>query len=380
VSSNLRSALDTFIDFSGIPTVNFYPMTEYLKQFRSKIDAIDNELLKLINTRAQLAKEIGKQKSGAAYRPERESQIFTRLHQLNSGPLSNECITQLFTEIISACRGLEAPFTIAYLGPQGTFSEEAVTKRFGSAVNTLASSSIDDVFRKVESGTASYGVVPVENSTEGAVGRTMDLLLQTPLTICGEIELSIHQCLMAQQANLSAIKKIYSHPQSFAQCQNWLNENLHNLHTIERINAASNADAARLAASAQDAAAIAGKKAAEVFGLTLCASNIEDNPNNTTRFLIIGTQLIAPSGKDKTSLAMATNNRPGAIHELLAPLAHYHVSMTRLESRPSRANLWDYVFFVDIEGHQEDKNISKALQALRDNATFLKLLGSYPAA
>ncbi|MGG7055568.1 prephenate dehydratase [Nitrosomonas sp. ANs5] len=355
-------------------------MTEQLTRLRDEIDAIDNELLKLLNTRARLAQEIGQKKSGAAYRPERESQIFARLKLLNAGPLRHERITQLFTEIISACRALEEPFTVAYLGPQGTFSEEAVTKRFGSAINTLASSSIDDVFRKVESGTAHYGVVPVENSTEGAVGRTMDLLLQTPLTICGEIELSVHQCLMAQHSELAKIKKIYSHPQSFAQCQKWLNENLPNLHAMDRIDAASNADAARLAASDQNAAAIAGKQAAEVFGLTLCARNIEDNPNNTTRFLIIGTQHIAPSGKDKTSLAMATNNKPGAIHELLAPLAHHRVSMTRLESRPSRANLWDYVFFVDIEGHQEDEHIAKALQTLRSNATFLKILGSYPAA
>jgi chorismate mutase / prephenate dehydratase len=355
-------------------------MTEQLTRLRDEIDAIDNELLQLLNTRARLAQEIGRKKSGTAYRPERESQIFTRLKQLNAGPLSHERIIQLFTEIISACRALEEPFTVAYLGPQGTFSEEAVTKRFGSAINTLASSSIDDVFRKVESGTAHYGVVPVENSTEGAVGRTMDLLLQTPLKICGEIELSVHQCLMAQHSELTKIKKIYSHPQSFAQCQKWLKENLPNLHVMDRIDAASNADAARLAASDPHAAAIAGKKAAEVFGLTLCARNIEDDPNNTTRFLIIGTQHIAPSGKDKTSLAMATNNRPGAVHELLAPLAHHRVSMTRLESRPSRANLWDYVFFVDIEGHQEDEHIAKALQALRNNATFLKILGSYPAA
>lgn len=355
-------------------------MTEHLKRLRSEIDAIDDELLRLINARAQLAQEIGRQKSGPAYRPERESQIFSRLQQANAGPLSNEHIVQLFTEIISACRALEEPLTVAYLGPPGTFSEEAVTKRFGSTVTTLPSSSIDDIFRKVESGAAAYGVVPIENSTEGAVGRAMDLLLQTPLTICGELELPIHQCLMAQHTDLTTIRKIYSHPQSFAQCQNWLNENLPNLFAIDRIDAVSNADAARQAAADSNAAAIAGKKAAEVFGLTVCASNIEDTPNNTTRFLIIGTQYVAPSGKDKTSLAMATSNRPGAIHELLAPLAAHRVSMTRLESRPSRASLWEYVFFTDIEGHQEDENVARALQTLRNNATFLKIFGSYPAA
>lgn len=355
-------------------------MTENLKHLRDKIDAIDDELLKLINMRAQLAQEVGRQKSGVAYRPERESQIFARLQERNQGPLDQAQIRQLFTEIISVCRALEDPFTVAYLGPEGTFSEEAVNRRFGKAVNALPSNSIDEVFRQVESGAAHFGVIPVENSTEGAVGRTMDLLLQTPLLICGEVELAIHQCLMAKQEDMGKIRKIYSHPQSFAQCQSWLIKNLHNLQGIECINAASNADAARLAADDVHAAAIAGRRAAEVFGLKLCACNIEDNPNNTTRFLIIGTQAVAPSGRDKTSLVMATSNRPGAVHRLLAPLARHHVSMTRLESRPSRANLWDYVFFVDIEGHQQDENVALALQSLRHNATFFKLLGSYPMA
>lgn len=352
-------------------------MTEQLKQLRNEIDAIDDELLRLINTRARLAQQVGRQKSGTAYRPERESQIFSRLQQSNSGPLRDEHIVHLFTEIISVCRALEEPLTVAYLGPRGTFSEEAVTKRFGNAVTSLPCSSIDDIFRKVESGTASYGVVPVENSTEGAVGRTMDLLLQTPLKICGELELPVHQCLMAQQTDLAAIQKIYSHPQSFAQCQAWLNENLQN---ADRINAASNADAARQAAVDSSAAAIAGKRAAEVFGLKVCAANIEDNPNNTTRFLVIGSQDVARSGKDKTSLAMATHNQPGAVYELLAPFAQHQVSMTRLESRPSHASLWEYVFFTDIAGHQEDENVARALQVLRDNTTFLKIFGSYPAA
>lgn len=354
-------------------------MTEQLKQLRDKIDAIDGELLKLINTRAELAQQIGRRKNGVTYRPERESQVLTRLQQLNPGPLSNDRINQLFTEIISACRAMEEPLTVAYLGPQGTFSEEAVTKRFGSAVISLACHSIDDVFRKVEAGTASYGVVPVENSTEGAVGRTMDLLLQTPLNVCGEIEVAVHQCLMAQQTDLAAIQKIYSHPQSFAQCLGWLNKHLPNLQAIARIDTASNADAARLAAADQNAAAIAGMKAAEVFGLTICAKNIEDDPNNTTRFLIIGAQQVSACGRDKTSIAISTSNRPGAIYELLAPFALYQVSMSRLESRPSRKGLWEYVFFIDIEGHQENENVAKALAEIRNKATFLKILGSYPA-
>ncbi|SDH93802.1 prephenate dehydratase [Nitrosomonas sp. Nm132] len=355
-------------------------MTEQLKQLRDKIDSIDNELLKLINTRAELAQQIGLQKNGVTYRPERESQVLTRLQQLNPGPLTNERIIQLFTEIISACRAMEEPLTVAYLGPQGTFSEEAVTKRFGSTVATLACQSIDDVFRKVESDTVSYGVVPVENSTEGAVGRTMDLLLQTSLTVCGEIELPVHQHLMAQQTDLTTIQKIYSHPQSFAQCLGWLNKHLPNLQDISRIDTASNADAARLAAADKNAAAIAGKKAADVFGLTICAKNIEDDPNNTTRFLVIGTQQVSSSGRDKTSIIMSTSNRPGSIYELLSPFARYQVGMSRLESRPSRKELWEYVFFIDIEGHLENENVAKALEEIRNKATFLKILGSYPAA
>ncbi|SCX95828.1 chorismate mutase [Nitrosospira sp. Nsp13] len=354
-------------------------MINQLKQLRDKIDAIDSELLKLMSARAGLAREIGQIKNGMAYRPEREAQVLTRLCALNPGPLANEHIVRLFTEIMSLCRSLEEPMTIAYLGPQGTFSEEAALKRFGGVVTTLACNSIDDVFRKVEAGVAGYGVVPVENSTEGAVGRSLDLLLHTPLKVCGEIKLPIHQHLLALQTDLARIKKIYSHPQSFSQCHEWLNANLPHLPEVARINAASNADAARLAAGDETAAAVAGKKAGEVFGLTICAENIEDDPNNTTRFLVIGTQEVATSGKDKTSLVMSVKNRPGAIHELLAPLAEHGVSMSRLESRPSRASLWEYVFFVDIEGHQQDATIAKALRELRERAAFLKILGSYPA-
>ncbi|SCY42030.1 chorismate mutase [Nitrosospira sp. Nl5] len=354
-------------------------MTAQLKQLRDQIDAIDSELLKLMSARAGLAREIGQIKNGVAYRPEREAQVLARLCELNPGPLPNEHIVRLFTEIMSLCRSMEEPLTVAYLGPQGTFSEEAVLKRFGSVVTALACSSIDEVFRKVEAGQAGYGVVPVENSTEGAVGRSLDLLLQTTLKVCGEIALPIHQLLLAQQADLTRIKRIYSHPQSFAQCHEWLNANLPLLSGVARINTASNADAARLAAEDENAAAVAGKKAGEIFGLTVCAENIEDDTNNTTRFLVIGDQEVAASGKDKTSLVMSARNRPGAIHELLGPLAEHGVSMSRLESRPSRAGLWEYVFFVDIEGHQMDTKIAKALDTLRGKAAFLKVLGSYPA-
>ncbi len=353
-------------------------MSEQLNQLRDQIDAIDNEILKLVNTRAEHALEIGRRKgSSVVYRPEREAQIIARLQKLNPGPLPNERIAQLFTEVMSICRAMEKPIRVAYLGPRGTFSEEAALKRFGHAISTVACNSIDDVFRQVESDNAGYGVVPVENSTEGAIGRTMDLLLQTSLTVCGEIQLPVHQSLMAQGTDLSHITKIYSHPQSLAQCHEWLNANLPK---IERIHASSNAEAARIAATDKNAAAIAGKQAAEVSNLVICAENIEDDPKNTTRFLIIGTQLVSASGKDKTSLAMSTSNRPGSVHELLTFLVQHDVSMSRFESRPSRTGFWEYVFYVDVEGHQDDDNVSAALTKVRDKAAFLKILGSYPTA
>ncbi|MXS83582.1 prephenate dehydratase [Nitrosomonas oligotropha] len=356
-------------------------MSEELKQLRDQIDAIDNELLQLVSKRAGLAQQVGKiKKSGIVYRPEREAQILARMQEQNPGPVSNEHIKHLFTEIMSLCRALEKPMSVAYLGPNGTFSEEAALKRFGSSISEVACDSIDDVFRTVESEAAHYGVVPVENSSEGAVGRTMDLLLQTPLTICGEIQLPVHQFLMAQQTDLTRINKIYSHPQSLAQCHHWLTTNLPHLSHSALIHAASNADAARQAAADNQAAAIASQRAAELFGLSICAENIEDDPKNTTRFLVIGRQIVAPSGKDRTSLIVSTNNRSGAIYTLLEPLAQYSVSMSRLESRPSRTGLWQYVFFIDLEGHQQDDNVAAALAELRHKAAFLKILGSYPAA
>lgn len=355
-------------------------MSEQIKQLRDQIDAIDNELLQLISKRATLAQQIGKAKQGIViYRPEREAQILTRVQEQNPGPISNAHIKHLFIEIMSLCRALESAIGVAYLGPNGTFSEEAALKRFGSAITAVACDSIDDVFRAVESETAHYGVVPVENSSEGAVGRTMDLLLQSPLSICGEIQIPVHQFLMAQQTDLSRIAKIFSHPQSLAQCQQWLKTHLPHLPDTALINTASNAEAARQAADDETAAAIAGKRAAELFGLAICAENIEDDPKNTTRFLVIGNQLVNPSGKDKTSLAVSTNNRPGAIYQLLEPLAQHGVSMSRLESRPSRSGLWQYVFYIDLEGHRQDENVAAALTELTQRAAFLKIFGSYPA-
>lgn len=353
-------------------------MSDDLKKYREQIDRIDDELLKLFNQRAGLAQQIGRVKgNGAVLRPEREAQVLQRMADANKGPLSHQGVSQLFTEVMSQCRALEAPLRVAYLGPHGTFSEAAVFQRFGQATEGIPSESIDAVFSAVESGGANYGLVPVENSTEGAIGRTLDLLLNSNLKICGEVLLQVHQCVLSNENDLSLIRKVYSHPQSFGQCQGWLHAHLPN---AERITASSNADAARLAAENSFAAAVAGELAAEHFKLKVLAHNIEDDARNTTRFLVIGKQDVAPSGKDKTSLAMSAPNRPGAMHDLLAPLAKNGVSMTKLESRPSGAGLWEYVFYVDIEGHQSDAKVATALEQLKQIAAFVKVLGSYPVA
>ncbi len=353
-------------------------MADQLKQFRDQIDALDGQLLELFNQRARLAQQIGHAKGASAVlRPEREAQVLSRLVQANPGPLPESAIKQLFTEVISQCRALEAPLRVAFLGPHGTFSEAAMFQRFGQATEGVPADTIDGVFAAVESGAAQYGMVPVENSTEGAVGRTLDLLLNSNLNICGEVLLQVHQCLLSNENELSMVRRVYSHPQSFGQCQDWLHAHLPQ---AERITASSNADAARLASEESFAAAIAGAQAAEHFKLKVLAQNIEDDVRNTTRFLLIGKQTVAPSGRDKTSLVMSAANRPGAVHALLAPFAQHGVSMSKLESRPSRTGRWEYVFFVDIEGHQTDAKVAAALEQLKQTAAFVKVLGSYPVA
>jgi len=353
-------------------------MADNLKQLRARIDALDLEILKLISERATAAHAIGKLKDdGTVYRPEREAQVLRRLSEANPGPVPDKVIMHLFTEVISACRALEDAFSVASLGPRGTFSEEAVIKHFGGQVPVMMYTSIDEVFRSVESGNAGYGVVPMENSTEGAIGRTLDLLLSTPLRICGEILLPVHQNLLSNGIDIAEIKIIYSHAQSLAQCNRWLAQNCP---AAERVPVASNAEAARMAQAHAGCAAIAGRAAAGHYGLSIVADNIEDEPNNTTRFVVISGQDVPPSGQDKTSLVMSTRNVPGAIHELLTPLAANRVSMTRLESRPSRTGLWEYVFFLDMEGHQSDAHVARALEEMRGLAAFLKILSSYPAA
>jgi chorismate mutase / prephenate dehydratase len=288
-------------------------------------------------------------------------------------------VTAVFREIISACRGLEEAIRVSYLGPEGTFSEQAVRKHFGRAVEGVATATVDDAFRRCESGATQFTVVPVENSTEGAVGRTLDLLVATSLRICGEVELRVQQNLLSRAASVGAIKRIYSHAQSLAQCNGWLGQNLP---SAERIPVASNAEAARRAAEEQGAGAIAGEAAAERYQLTVLARAIEDNANNTTRFLVLGNLDAAPTGRDRTSLVMSAENKPGAVHALLSPIAQNKVSMTRIESRPApaRSALWEYVFFIDVEGHQKDAPVAKAIAELQRLSPFLKVLGSYPVA
>jgi chorismate mutase/prephenate dehydratase len=355
-------------------------MREDIEKLRREIDALDDELLALVNRRAALAARIGGAKDGApAYRPEREAEILRRVTGANPGPLAAEHVAALFRELISACRGLEQAIRVAYLGPEGTFSEQAVRKHFGGAIEALPSASVDEAFRRCESGAVAFTVVPVENSTEGVVGRTLDLLLATPLRICGEVELRIQQNLLSRSEKMSSIAKIYSHAQSLAQCNGWLAQHLP---AAARIPVTSNAEAAQRAAKEEDAAAIAGEAAAGRYGLSVLARAIEDEPNNTTRFLVLGDLDAAPTGADRTSLVVSAENRPGAVHALLTPLAENGVSMTRIESRPSRsrAALWEYVFFIDVEGHQNDRRVAAALEGLRARAPFLKILGSYPAA
>lgn len=352
-----------------------------IDQLRSQIDALDDELLALVNRRAGLARRIGELKEGGSvYRPEREAAILRSAAQRNSGPLSAEAAVAVMREVISACRGLEQALRVAYLGPEGTFSEQALRRHFGRTVEALPVTSIDEVFRTCETGSCDFALAPVENSTEGAVGRTHDLLLVTPLRICGEAEVRVQQQLLSRAADRATVRRVYSHAQSFAQCAGWLGQNLA---LAERVPVASNAEAARRASEEPDAAAIAGEAAAERYGLGVLARSIEDDPNNTTRFIVIGRIEPAPSGRDRTSLVMSAENRPGAVHALLSPIAEHGVSMTRIQSRPARAMrsvLWEYVFFIDVEGHRDDAHVAAALEALRRQTPFVKVLGSYPVA
>ncbi|MEM7026875.1 MAG: prephenate dehydratase [Pseudomonadota bacterium] len=353
-----------------------------LEDLRKEIDSLDQQLLDLISQRALVAKQVAEVKQAedentSFYRPEREAQILRKTIENNNGPLPDEDMARLFREIMSACLALEQPLDIAYLGPEGTFTQTAALKHFGHSVNVTAFSSIDQIFREVESGASNYGVVPVENSIEGVVNHTLDMLNHSSLLICGEVELRIHHHLLSSETDLTNIDAVYSHQQSLAQCRAWLDAHLMK---AERISVNSNAEAAKIASEKKQIAAIASETAGELYHLNLLASNIEDEPDNTTRFLVIGKSLCSPSGNDKTSLIFSAPNKPGALHRMISCFADNGVSMTRIESRPSRREMWEYVFFVDVEGHVENNTVKQALADMEEHASMVKLLGSYPRA
>jgi chorismate mutase/prephenate dehydratase len=355
-----------------------------LGEIRQRIDAVDTRLQELLSERARLAQEVGisKHKDGHTvdfYRPEREAQVLRAAVERNRGPLRDEEILRLFREIMSACLAQQEPLKVAYLGPEGTYTQAAVFRQFGHSVRALALPTTADVFQEVEAGNADFGVVAVENSTEGTVTNTQDRFITSPLHICGEVELRIHHCLMGRMNSLERIVRVCSHSQALAQCRAWLDEHLPD---AERIAVSSNAEGARRARDEAGTAAIAGDTAAEVYGLNMLAREIEDRQDNSTRFLVIGRKLLKASGRDKTTLLLSAGRTksPGALHRLLEPLARHKINITRLESRPSRQRKWDYVFFLDIEGHAEDPGIRRALASLKSRASLFRVLGSYPRA
>ncbi|WP_064748197.1 prephenate dehydratase [Lysobacter antibioticus] len=353
-----------------------------LATLRERIDGIDRHIQQLIGERAQFANQVGKAKGKLAaavdyYRPEREAQVLRRVVDRNDGPLNDEVLVRLFREIMSACLAQQEPLKIGFLGPEGTHSQQAVYKHFGHSIHGLPLSSIEEVFQEVEAGNADFGVVPVENSTQGTIQSTLDMFLTSRLKISGEVELRVHQHLLSRSGRIEDIERVYSHPQSFAQCKAWLRQYLPK---AEKIPVASNAEAARRARNADDAAAIAGVAAATVYGLRSVAGPIEDRPDNTTRFLVIGRELFSPSGNDRTSLLIFIKDQPGALYNVLSPFAKRGLSMNRIESRPGHTGRWQYAFFVDIGGHVQEDAMREALEELQDLAHEVKVLGSYPVA
>jgi chorismate mutase/prephenate dehydratase len=353
-----------------------------LAELRERIDRLDEQIQDLLSERAECARQVAQVKQAPGvdsefYRPEREARILRSVAARNKGPLATEALLRVFREIMSVCLALQKPLAVAFLGPAGTFTQAAALKHFGHAVGTRPMAAISEVFREVEAGAADFGVVPVENSTEGVISHTLDMFQHSPLLICGEVELRIHHHLLLKDGDLHGIGRVCAHQQALAQCRKWLDNNLPR---AERIAMGSNAEAARHAGETPGTAAIAGDTAAEIYGLTAIARNIEDEPDNTTRFLVIGRQKVAPSGNDKTSLLVSVRNQPGALQRLLAPIARNGISMTRIESRPSRRGMWDYVFFIDLEGHRDGAAVAAALRDLEQESTVLKVLGSYPRA
>ncbi|MGK0272253.1 MAG: chorismate mutase/prephenate dehydratase [Cocleimonas sp.] len=362
---------------------NTSELSDKLSKIRDSIDSIDDQMLELLSQRAACAEKVAetKRESGEKnlwfYRPEREAQILNRMSANNNGPLANERITAIYREVISSCLALEQSIKVAFLGPNGTFSQEASSKHFGHAVETVPMGSIKQVFTQVENGSVDYGVVPIENSTEGVISYTLDVFMHSPLKISGEVSLRIHQNLMTQNKNWQDVTIVYSHQQSLAQCRRWLDTNLPN---AEQVPVSSNTEAARRAKEDSSSAAIAGVLAAETYALEIAQKNIEDNQDNTTRFLVIGKQDVPPSGVDKTTLMISAKNRSGALYHLLAPLAANGLDMTRIESRPSQNANWEYYFFMDIDGHAKDPKVSKALKELSLESQLIRVLGSYPKA
>jgi chorismate mutase/prephenate dehydratase len=355
-----------------------------LAALRGKIDAVDERIQALIAERAGLAREVGVLKGLTQtveyYRPEREAQVLRKVVDRNDGPLRDEEMVRLFRELMSACLAQEEPLKVAYLGPEGTFTQSAVFKQFGHSVHALAVPTIDEVFQEVESGTADFGVAPIENSSEGTVNiHTLDMFLSSPLKICGEIELRIHQHLLGRMHDLKDVKRVCSHPQSLAQCRGWLSQHLPD---VEKVPVVSNAEAARRARDEEGTAALAGEAAAKLYHLRILFNTVEDRDDNTTRFVVVGRKLFPASGKDKTSVLVsaAETETPGVLLHLLAPLSKHGVNMTRIESRPSRKRKWDYVFFLDLDGHADDDNVRKALDEMKAHASLFKVLGSFPKA
>ena len=352
-----------------------------LNGLRQQIDGLDHKILELISERARCAQEVAQVKteadpSAVFYRPEREAQVLRKIMEENQGPLNDEEMARLFREIMSACLALEEPIKVAFLGPEGTFTQQAALKHFGHSAVTVPLSAIDDVFREVAAGAVSYGVVPVENSTEGVVSHTLDSFMDSSLKICGEVVLRIHQnMLVSENTRRDHITRIYSHAQSLAQCRKWLDAHWP---MAERVAVSSNAEAAKRVKGEWNSAAIAGDMAADMYGLEKIAEKIEDQPDNSTRFLIISNEYVPASGDDKTSIVISMRNQPGALHSVLEPFDVHDVDLTRVETRPSRSGIWNYVFFVDFEGHKDDPVATKVLGKLGERAHDLKVLGSYP--
>ncbi|HRO62869.1 prephenate dehydratase [Thermomonas sp.] len=353
-----------------------------LSQVRAQIDGIDRQIQQLIADRAHWAHQVGKAKGKLAaavdyYRPEREAQVLRQVVDRNDGPLSDEELVRLFREIMSACLAQQEPLKIGYLGPEGTFSQQAVYKHFGHSAHGLPMGSIEEVFAEVASGSADFGVVPVENSGQGTIQVTLDMFLSSPLRICGEIELQIHQYLQSRGGHIEDVERVFAHPQTLGQCSGWLRKHLAK---AEKIPVSSNAEGARRARGADDAAAIAGESAAVVYGLKKIAGPIEDRADNTTRFLVIGREMFPPSGNDRTSLLVFIRDRPGALYGVLEPLARRGISMNRIESRPEHGYKWQYAFFIDVAGHSQVDPLKDALDEIAGHGNEVRVLGSYPVA